>query len=550
MAGGPIARWIGRVPAAAGAACVVGTSWPALAADVEVQAQTAAQAYEVTGPWVADGLERRRLLQTLGVSAYHLQGDHVPGRADWQVRLLLRLDADFGFSSHLADVAPGGETDASVAGGAYYATGIDPARVDVVYGYVEGRDLADGWASVKLGRQPLVDVLGWWSFDGALARVTTPFFVQLEAYGGFEQRGGLPLSTSRYEMQGAWRGSHADLGGADGRLTAADVPSFHEAELAPAFGAALETNGPPWVHGRLTYRRVYNTGETVTRQFPDPAGGTATASGTRLSSERLGYAANAGLPWLGGIKGGFAYDLYGQLVSQAFGGAEIHATDWLTVGADVDHVEPIFDADSIWNWFSKEPSTTLTGRASVDVTETVALSGWGGARLWRTQGDPDTWDRGECEAAGLPAGCRDDGASFDPVREEIAAYRDDEATREQAVVADGIGSLSGRYRSSLGLFEVRSMVQAGPRGRRVGGEIAGEKPLDEGRFTLGARTSIHDWTDPTRPDRDATSLGYVLAGGFRPLEEARLRVEWEQSFNELVGSRVRLLGLLDILVLR
>ena len=118
------------------------------------------------------------------------------------------------------------------------------------------------------------------------------------------------------------------------------------------------------------------------------------------------------------------------------------------------------------------------------------------------------------------------------------------------MLADGIGSLAGRYRGGLGAFELRSMIQAGARGRRVGGELSGEKQLDGGRFSLGSRFSVYDWTDPLREGRDATSVGYVLAGGFRPLREARIRVEWEQAFNELVGSRVRLLGLLDILVLR
>lgn len=521
------------------------------AADVEVQAQTAAQAYEVTSPWSDTALERRRVMQTLGVSAYHLQGLHTPGAADWQVRLLLRLDADFGFSNHIASEAAGGETDSSVAGGAFYAAGVDPARVDIVYGYVEGRDLADGWLGAKVGRQPVVDVLGWWSFDGAMARVTTPFFVQLEAYGGFEQRGGLPLSSSRYEMQGIWRGSHGDLDQGAGSFSSADLPSYHEAEMAPAFGAALETSGPPWVHGRLTYRRVYNTGDTITRQFPDPAGGYPTASGTRISSERLGYAANANLPWLGGLKGGFAYDLYGQLVSQAFGGAELYLTDRLTIGADVDHVEPIFDADSIWNWFSKEPSTMLTGRVEVEVTDAISISGWGGTRLWRTQGDPDAYGTGECEAADPDAeGPLECGDYFDPVTPAVDAYRDDEANRETNLLADGLGSLSGRYRDGGGLFELRSMAQAGARGRRVGGEVAGEKFLDGGRFSLGARASVYDWSSPQREDRAATSFGYVLGGGFKPLEEARLRVEWEHSLNELIGNRIRLLALLDVLVIR
>jgi hypothetical protein len=546
MRGCGIARGLVLASAALGVTAARG----ARAADIEVQGQTAAQAYEVTGPWGGPGLERRRLLQTLGVSAYHLQGDHVPGAADWQVRLLLRLDADFGFSGHLADVAPGAETDPSLAGGAYHAVGVDPARVDVVYGYLEGRDLGGGWLGVKLGRQPIVDVLGWWSFDGVLARVTTPFFVSLEAYGGFEQRGGLPLSTSRYEMQGVWRGSHDALDRGAGTLAETDVPSFHEAALAPAFGAALEATGPAWLHARLTYRRVYDTGEAITSQFARPAGGYATVSGTRLSSERVGAAAGATLPSTGGVQGGFAYDLHGDVVSHAFGGAEAYATDRLTVGADVDHVEPIFDGDSIWNWFSKKPSTTLTTRASVTLTDTIAVAGWGGARLWRTEGDPDAFGRDQCAAAGFGEDCIEEGTSVDTVRAGVAGLRDDDEARDVRITADGLGSLTGRYRGGQGTFEARTMVQAGARGRRLGGELAGERPLDDGRFSLGARIAVFDWSDPARADRDATSATYVLAWAFRPLEEARLRLEWEQSFDELVKSRVHLLGMLDVMVIR
>jgi hypothetical protein len=140
---------------------------------------------------------------------------------------------------------------------------------------------------------------------------------------------------------------------------------------------------------------------------------------------------------------------------------------------------------------------------------------------------------------------------FDPVSaRDTAAYTRAEDNRAVDVVVDGIGSLSGRYRDGGGLFELRSMVQSGARGRRLGGEVAGDKYLDDGRFSVGARVSVYDWSDPTRETRDATSFGYVLAGGFAPLEETKLRLEWEHSLNELVGSRFRILGMLDILVVR
>ena len=55
--------------------------------------------------------------------------------------------------------------------------------------YLEGRDYFGGFFGFRLGRQYVIDPLGWWSFDGALARLSTPVFFAVEAYGGFEQRG-------------------------------------------------------------------------------------------------------------------------------------------------------------------------------------------------------------------------------------------------------------------------------------------------------------------------------------------------------------------------
>src|SRR5205823_13759451 len=125
------------------------------------------------------------------------------------------------------------------------------------------------------GRQYTQNVFGWWSFDGGLVHVTTPFFVALEAYGGMEQRGGLPLSTARFETQGVWRGAHNDALTQD----AFRYPSFQPAAVAPAFGVAVESAGPNWIHGRFDFRRVYNLGEAFTGQFPF-----ADRKSTRLNS--------------------------------------------------------------------------------------------------------------------------------------------------------------------------------------------------------------------------------------------------------------------------
>ncbi|HEU4532864.1 MAG TPA: hypothetical protein VFS00_02055, partial [Polyangiaceae bacterium] len=63
-----------------------------------------------------------------------------------------------------------------------------------------------------------------------------------------------------------------------------------------------------------------------------------------------------------------------------------------------------------------------------------------------------------------------------------------------------------------------------------------------------ARASLYEWKDDLRPDRDATSVGYVLGGGWRPAEYADARVEWEHNANRLVGQRYRVVALLNLWV--
>src|SRR5262245_15554258 len=98
-----IARWAATV-------AITALGAEARAADVEVSGDTAFQAYEVTGPWGDVVLERRRLLQTLGLGVYNLQGKYRPGEADYSIVVKLRLDADFGVNNHLQAGGSGSET--------------------------------------------------------------------------------------------------------------------------------------------------------------------------------------------------------------------------------------------------------------------------------------------------------------------------------------------------------------------------------------------------------------------------------------------------------
>ncbi|HKQ71526.1 MAG TPA: hypothetical protein VJT73_19410, partial [Polyangiaceae bacterium] len=81
-----------------------------------------------------------------------------------------------------------------------------------------------------------------------------------------------------------------------------------------------------------------------------------------------------------------------------------------------------------------------------------------------------------------------------------------------------------------------------------GGDIYGERWFQGGRFTALARVSLFDWSDGLRPDRDATSFGYVIGGGFRPSPVAQALIEWEHDMNRIVGQRFRILAVLNLTV--
>jgi len=523
---------------AATSATITAAPRDALALDFDVQADTAAQAYQVASPWGDTILNRRRLMQTLSLGVYNLQGDHVPGSADYSVVLRIRLDADFGMNAHLGAADRGGETSyqTEAGPGVRFVPGLSQAPVDLMYAYVEGRNLMKGWLGFRAGRQYVADALGWWSFDGALARITTPYFVQAELYGGVEQRGGLPLSTSRFERPGVWRGNHAGFGTAADQPSVTDYPSYQYTQPAPAFGLALESNGPSWIHGRFSYRRVYNQGTSVTQQFPDPTGGYRTAKGLRVSQDRLGYALDLNKSSLGAIKGGFTYDLYNQIVGSYYGGIEAYLGKRATVGADIDYYVPTFDADSIFNWFTKSPITTITTRVWVAPSKRLDLSAYGGVRLWMADGDPDTFGTGQCRSCGtqeIDAG-------------SVASYTRDPDNRAISTTIDALANVSGRYRFGTADLGLRGMLQVGARGHTGGADVSGEKRFDGGRYRVNGRVSLYDWDDPLRPDRGATSFGYVLGAGVRPVQQADLRLEWEHDMNRLVGQRFRIVALLNL----
>jgi hypothetical protein len=475
----------------------------------EVDATLDAQFYSLQSPYGSPLVARRRYTQTLALNLYDIQADRTPLGPALSFKSRLRLDSDFGQRPEERN-----------PDSASYVPGLVEAPLDVMYAYLDGQRYLDGYLGFRLGRQYVVDNLGFWSFDGAEVMLTTPAFVALEAYAGFEQRGGLPmLSTSRFEAGGVSRGDRSGL-------SFGQSPSFlQESKLAPAYGFAIESAGVHFLHSRFTYRKVINRDAVLVSPFLDTGGGLTYALGDRTSSERLGYSLRADKSDLGAAMGSFVYDLYNRCISQYNVGLDWYASDRIVFGGTLDYFLPTFDADSIFNWFAHRGTTSATARADLAFSHRFELAASGGLRMFATEGDSGTY------AASTAPNLSLSDRSY-----------------------DYFGSLGGRYRFWDGSVALNTMAESGDAGHRYGGDITGRKQFDGGYYDSLAVLSLYDWEDALRADRSATSFSYVLGGGVSPnfmqFSRGRLGLEWEHTMNHLVGQRYRVLATLNFSVLR
>jgi hypothetical protein len=473
----------------------------------EIDATLDAQFYSLASPYGNPLVQRRRYTQTLALNLYDIQADRRPLGHTLSFKSRLRLDSDFGQRPEERN-----------PDSASYIPGLVEAPLDVMYAYLEGQRYMDGYLGFRLGRQYVVDSLGFWSFDGAEVMITTPMYLALEAYAGFEQRGGLPmLSSPRFEAGGVSRGDRSGLG-------FGQSPSFlQESKLAPAYGFAIETSGVKFLHSRFTYRKVINRDAVLVSPFLDNGGGLTYALGDRTSSERLGYSLRADKPELGALLGSIVYDLYNQRVSQYNAGLDWFASKHAVIAANLDYFLPTFDGDSIFNWFTHRGTTSSTLRADLAFSRQFELAASGGVRMFTTEGDPGSYT--------TSADRNQNGRTY-----------------------DYLGTLGGRYRFWDGSVAVNTLAEAGEAGHRYGGDITGRKLFDGGYYDSLAVLSLYDWEDALRPDRGATSFSYVLGGGINPnflsFSKGRLGVEWEHTMNHLVGQRFRMLATLNFSVLR
>lgn len=478
--------------------------------DTEVTSDTALQLYEVRSPSGQSLLVRRRFLTTFGVQSYDLTS--AASRAcikastcgpEFNFRSRLRYDADYGASANEANPL----TPSS------YVPGFERGPVDLMFAYVEGRRLLRGHLDFRVGRMLQVDTMGYAALDGLEVRVHSPYHIGAQASFGLEVRGGFPLSSPRYERDGLWRGSRSSL---DTSYWA----SFVEPTPGRVAGIALETEGLRTIHARLSYRRVDSFGDISTSPY-ETYGVSRRDFGARVAEERVGASANWSPLEALGTKVGAVMDLTMQRATLLFASLDAYPSRSVTLGVDYDFTRPWFSGDAIWNFFQPQPMHHLGARTHVTLSRHWSLGLGSFARVVQ---DIDDGSRSTSS-----------GTTSDPDPLAAAAR----ASGPQSAVYVG-GDFSAKHTFTRGNVGVRSDLSSGANGSRYGGDAFGMYTFEK-RFLLSGRLSLWRWVDVAKPDRSASSVGYVAGLGYQLGPRQRTQLEFEHNMNALVGNRYRVM---------
>ncbi len=341
----------------------------------EVRADSVAQAYQARGYFGATALSLRRYTQTLSMSSA-TRGDDPRGVVAL-VRARLRIDSDFG---NACDVTTDRCLDeVNTARGAEFSPLFARRSLDLPWAYVDLQNIARGRVEVRVGRQVLVDVLGFALLDGARARARLWGGLWIEALAGLETRSGFPLSNGRYERDGVLR---ADRSTWDPTL----APHVRDRAMAGMFGAAIDLRALGPLSARLTWRRVQGS--------------------EGISDERVGASADLALSRRVRVVGEAAYSLPLATLTSASAALEWVDARGRLAGVELARLRPVFDATSVWASFWIDPTDDLRLHGELPLGASVVLTASALVRRYaidagRPQDDGDLWAGGG--ALGLSA---------------------------------------------------------------------------------------------------------------------------------------------------
>lgn len=452
------------------------------AEDFSLSLRTVGQGYQERryGPsGAAELLSRRRLTQYINLSVFHLEPERWRGdsgdRNAISFEMALRLDSDFG--RFMLDRPIGSDAIGE----------LQQNQIDVLYAYVAGRELGNR-VSFQLGRQVHFDRVDFYAFDGASLVVRAARRVAVEAFGGTEVRGELPLSSPLYELDGTSVGARDPA-----------TRPRQQTALRPMVGAALLLDDITWLRARLGYRRAFSS--TVDPRPGDPSYG--------VNHESVGLTADADWRNTLFLMGGARFN---RLVA-AFDDQQVAVRGRLgarqMLALEYSYLAPTFDGDSIWNVFGAGAFRDF--RAAYDLD-----TGWGwrlhARGFWRTFVDPPgllTETRALSAAAGQTAYGGTLGA-------------DTRVTR-------------GRARADL-------YAETGQGGWKIGGDAAARWVISPGELDLEGRFTMYAWRPDAIPDARQMLMAGIQAGAIYQMSR-RMRLHFLAENNSGTTYRAQLRGL-------
>lgn len=461
--------------------------------EANVDSSSTLQIYSVRSPYGAPILTRQRLTHSLSLEAYRQPSDPLESKVALAFHARLRLDGDYGVSD--------AERDPTNTSG--FVPGLSVAPVDLSYGYFEARGLFSNNVSTRIGRQIVFDELGFWSYDGALVAFSPAGLFEISGYAGYEQRGGVPfLTTSRYEADGVYRGDRTGMGSL--------WPSYlNSTRPAPAYGASLALKAFSWLRARADYRRVEQHDTVVTVPFADASGQLQTFSGNRTSSERFGTALGFDVGSRASLDAAWIYDLYRRLNMEHRLYATWRASSRMRFTAGYQYRLPVFDADSIFNWFGAKGSILAQSSATLALTDRLFLTLSGGAR-WLGVG-PQQWLH---DALGVGP----DGG------------------------LDVLARVEANYVSSTNSLGAGTHVESGDAGDRISTDIWYRQRFWARQLESNLRVGAGHWQHPLMTERGQSSLMYVAGIRLYPGGKPEFGTEWEHVMLANAAHRFRVIA--------
>jgi hypothetical protein len=333
---------------------------PSSAYEFSIDLRTIGQGYQVRR-YAPDGsndlLTRRRLTQYIDLNVVDISPARF--RGDDGDRNILSFEASLRFDTDFGGYMVGRPT------GTDEIAELKQSQLDILYAYLGGRNIG-GRVDFQLGRQLRFDIVDFFAFDGGDAVYHITRALAVEAFGGTEVRGELPLSAPIYELDGTSAGSRD--------------PATRAAQnevLRPLAGAAvlLGRDGGP-LSARLAYRRVWSG--TADRLPGEPESG--------VNAEKLSLVATG--DWhkrvqaIAGVRFNLllgAFDDQQLIFRLRTGGRQ-----WLSL--EHAYLAPNFDGDSIWNVFAAGAYRDLRGVYEVGISPELKTYARAFARFFTASG--------------------------------------------------------------------------------------------------------------------------------------------------------------------